>query len=78
MKLLRIAFWALAIAFLTDLLRLCWIVEAWSIFPIAALLLWFAAHRLRKAWRATRRRKPIGFIRPAGGNFPTTSKRSIR
>lgn len=79
LRVLRLAAWLLVTAFLADLLRRCWIVEAWTIFPIAALALWLALWRARTAWRALRRRRqPIGFIRPAGGNFPASPKRPIR
>lgn len=75
---LRVMAWTLVAAFFADMLRRCWIVEAWTIVPFAVLALLFSLARLRKAWRTPRRRKYIGFIRPAGGNFPTSPKRPIR
>lgn len=74
----RMAAWILVAAFLFDLLRRCWIVEAWTIVPFSVLALLFALARLRKAWRSSRCRKHIGFIRPAAGNFPAGPKRPIR
>jgi len=78
LRALRFAAWLLVAAFLADLLRRCWIVEAWTIFPIAALALWLALWRTRSAWRALRRRRDVPFIRPRGPGFPEQRRRSIR
>ncbi len=61
--LLRIAVWAIATGFYADVLRRCWIVEAWTIAPLAFVALLFSAWHLRKAWRAARRNKSTGFVR---------------
>lgn len=76
----RLFAWAIVVGFLADVLRRCWIAEAWSIAPIAAALLVLALTRLRRAWRSALRRGSTDFIRPRlpVSNFPAQPKRPIR
>lgn len=68
----------IAIGFFADVLRRCWIVEAWTIFPIAAgVLLWLLIGTVRR-WRALTRNRNTGFVRIKTPDFPEQSKRPIR
>lgn len=68
----------IAIGFLLDVLRRCWIVEAWTIVPIVAgLLIWLLLSTVRR-WRALTRNRNTGFIRPNPPPFPEQAKRDIR
>jgi|GEM_PF-3776543 len=63
--LLRLFLWSAVIGFLLDLLRRCLIVEAHSVFPVAALLLLLVLWRLLRACRDFLRNRSTNFIRPA-------------
>lgn len=60
----RVFAWAFLTGFLTDLLRRCLIVEAHSVFPVAAFLLLIVLWRLLRACRDFLRKRSIDFIRP--------------
>lgn len=78
-NLLRAMFWAAVCAFLADLLRRCWIVEAWSIGIVAAIALVGCLWRLVVAIRlCLRKRLPADFVRPNTPNFPEQPRRGIR
>lgn len=61
----RVFAWAFLTGFLIDLLRRCLIVQADSVFPVAAFLLLFVLWRLVRACRDFLRNRSIDFIRPA-------------
>ncbi len=61
----RVFAWALLAGFLIDLLRRCWIVDASSVFSVAAFLLVLVLFRLHRACRLFLRRRTADFIRPA-------------
>lgn len=54
----RVFVWAFLTGLLIDLLRRCLIVQAHSVFPVAALLLVFVLWRLLRACRDFLRRAP--------------------
>lgn len=76
----RLFAWAAVTGFLADVLRRCWIVEAWSVGMVAAVLLALALIPLRGAWRVARRNRSTDFVRPRSpaGEFPAQPKRPIR
>jgi len=76
---LRVFAWALATGFLLDVLRRCWIVEAWSIALVIVLVLVFVLRRLRAAWRTARHQaRPAAFVRPKSPDFPDQPRHGIR
>ncbi|WP_045769520.1 hypothetical protein [Xanthomonas albilineans] len=61
------------------LLRICWIVHAWNMLVVAALLLGWSLIAMCKASRAARRsRLPADFVRPNTPDFPAQPRRDIR
>lgn len=81
LALLRALAWAFVVGFLADALRRCWIVEAWSVGIVAAVLLTLALIPLFDACRSVRRRRlPADFVRPRlpVSSFPEQPKRPIR
>lgn len=68
----------IAIGVVADALRRCWVVEAWTLFPIVAgLLAWLALSTARRFRALTRRPSPPSRRQPVG-DFPAQSKRPIR
>ncbi|WP_155393937.1 hypothetical protein [Xanthomonas albilineans] len=58
-------------AILLYVARCCWIVHAWNMLVVAALLLGWSLITMRKTLRAARRsRLPADFVRPNTPNFP--------
>jgi len=77
--LLRLMACGVALGFLGDLLRRCWVVQAWNVGAVASVLLVVALIATRRAWRAARRRRlPADFVRPNTPDFPEQPRRGIR
>jgi len=77
--LLRLLLCGAAVSFLTDMLRRCFVVEAWTLVPFVAAALVLALIATRWSWRAARRpRLPADFVRPNTPDFPEQPRRGIR
>ncbi|WP_152640346.1 hypothetical protein [Xanthomonas sp. MUS 060] len=65
--------------FLLDVVRRCWIVDAWSALTIFFVLAVLSLYATRKTWRAARRSHlPADFVRPNSPDFPAQPRRGIR
>lgn len=80
--LLRLLICGIAVGFFGDMLRRCFVVEAWTLVPFVAALLVLALIATRSAWRAARRqRRGTAFLRPnppATAEFPEQPRRGVR
>lgn len=79
LALLRLLLCGAAVGFLGDMLRRCFVVEAWTLVPFVAALLVLAMLATRWSWRSARRpRRSVPFIRPKSHHFPEQPRRGIR
>jgi hypothetical protein len=64
----RVLVCGLAVGFFGDMLRRCFVVEAWTLAPFVVAALVLALIATRWSWRAARRRHrsrlPADFVRP--------------
>ncbi|AVY67196.1 hypothetical protein [Xanthomonas translucens] len=77
--LLRLLACSIAAGFLSDMLRRCFVIEAWTLVPFVAAALALALIATRWSWRAARRpRLPADFVRPNTPDFPEQPRRGVR
>ncbi|QNH21211.1 hypothetical protein HEP73_02123 [Xanthomonas sp. GW] len=81
LTLLRLLLCGAAVSFLGDMLRRCFVVEAWTLVPFVAAALVLALIATRWSWRAARRTwAPADPAAPdaIAPEFPAQPKRDIR